>query len=478
LRRTFVVGIFAALATLVPAAAATPAPYSPPAPPPPGPLIVDRTGWAGHGQLAFVSRSRLYTLSASGHLAALSGPPSTGYDSNPEWSPDGKWLAFFHTGPAFGFDVPTPSLWLVAASSSVAHRVTARPVVEFHWSPTADTLAYLSGPRSASGGSLWEVHPGGTTSTRVTTYVESLLWSPSGRQVAVLHQTWTKRVSRTSIEVLPVDGGPGATWWHTSSVECVTLASYDPTGRMIAAWADPCSDSADGDPLELFSDGRPPVTVGQSLIDMSSLAWSSDGELAVVSPGDRTIWANGKDIELCEVAPLACRRLTIPRGSVALGPAWTTSGTLYFVLASGSGPFSANGNASYSPGWIERWQNSHAGWTLPAGATAPRGSSPPLGNVLAYDTAARGGSLVFIRDDSLWLLSRPGIAPIRVAGPLLASAAPSGYYGLVDWTALISWSEANEPSEVASQASRVLPSELEQIPNPPNYPMTNSQPPW
>jgi hypothetical protein len=188
------------------------------------------------------------------------------------------------------------------------------------------------------------------------------------------------------------------------------LASYEPHGQVIAAWADGCDDNADGDPLELFSDGRPPVTVGQSLIDMSSLAWSSDWELAVVSPGDRTIWADGKDIELCEIAPLACHRLAIPAGSVALGPAWTTSGTLYFVLASRSGPFSANGNAFYSPGWIERWQNSHAGWTLPEGATAPRGSSPPLGNVLAYDAADRGDSPVFVRDDSLWLLSRPGIA--------------------------------------------------------------------
>jgi dipeptidyl aminopeptidase/acylaminoacyl peptidase len=478
LTSTVVVGVFAAAATLVPAASATPAPYSPPAPPPAGALTVDRTGWAGHGELAFVSRSRLYTLSASGHLAAVSGPPSSGYDSNPEWSPDGEWLAFFHTGPASGFDVRSPSLWLVAASSGVAHRVTARPIVEFHWSPTAETLAYLSGTRSASAGSLWQSHPGGTTSTLVATNVQWFLWSPSGRQVAVLHQTWDRRASHTSIEVVPADGGPGVTWWQTSSVECVTLASYDPTGRVIAAWADRCSDSADGDPLELFSDGRPPVTVGQSLIDMSSLAWSSDGELAVVSPGDRTIWANGKDIELCEVTPLACHRLAIPAGRVALGPAWTTSGTLYFVLASASGPFSANGNAFYSPGWIERWQGSHAGWTLPEGAAAPRGSSPPLGNVLAYDAADRGGSLVFVRDDSLWLLSHPGIAPIRVAGPLLASTAPSGYYGLVDWTALFSWSEANGPSEVQSQASLVLSSELEEIPNPPNYPMTQSQVPW
>ena len=460
--------VIAAAATLAVAPPATAGPYSPPAPPPPGALTVAGTGWAGHGELAFVSRSRLYTLSASGQLGAISGPPSSGYDSNPEWSADGRWLAFFHTGPASGFDVPNPSLWLVAASSTRAHRVSARPVEELHWSPTADTLAYVSGPGSGYAGSLWLAHPGGGTDTALATDVESFLWSPSGRQVAVLRQSWTRRAFRASIEVLPADGGPGTTWWRASSAECVTLASYDPTGAVVAGWADVgCVDNADGEPLELFSDGRSPVGVGTSLIDMSSLAWSPGGELAVVSPGDRTIWADGKDIELCGTAPAACHRLAVPAATVALAPAWAASGALYFVSASGSGPFSANGGAFYSPGWVARWQSTHAGWSPPPGATAPRTLSPSLGNVLAFDPASRGAALVFVRDDSVWLVSEPGASPSRVAGPLLASTAPSGYYGLVDWTALVSWSEAAEPSEVQSQASAAMPSELEQVPNPP-----------
>jgi hypothetical protein len=302
----------------------------------------------------------------------------------------------------------------------------------------------------------------------LATDVESFLWSPSGDRVAVVHQSWTRRAFRASIAVLPADGGPATTWWRASSVECVTLASYDPTGAAIAGWADQgCDDNADGAPLQLFSDSRPPVTVATSLIDMSSLAWSPDGELAVVSPGDRTIWANGKDIELCQVGPGSCHRLPVPVGTVALAPAWAASGALYFVSASGSGPFSANGNAFYSPGWIGRWQSTHSAWSLLPGATAPRALSPSLGNVLAFDPAAKGAALLFVRDDSVWLVPQPGARPVRVAGPLLATTAPSGYYGLVDWTALFSWSEASEPSEVQSQASAEMASELEQVPGPP-----------
>jgi dipeptidyl aminopeptidase/acylaminoacyl peptidase len=418
-----------------------------------------------------VSRSRLYTLSGAGHLVEIGGPASSsGFDSNPEWSSDGKWLAFFHTGPADGFDVPHPSLWLAASGSDVAHEVTTRPVDEFHWSPTGDTLAYLSSTGSVS---LRSAPQAGsevrTSAVRVATNVGSFLWSPSGRGVAVVRQSGTGRAFRTSLEVVPDNGGPGTTWWQASGTECVTLASYDPTGTAIAAWADNgCDDNADGEPLELFSAGRSPVTVATSLIDMSSLDWAPDGdELAVVSPGDRTVWANGKDIEICKVAPLACHRLAIPNGTVALDPAWSASGTLYFVLASASGAFSDEGRAFYSPGWVAQWQGTHRAWALRPDTTVPRAASPSLGKVLTFDAAAKSDALLFVRDDSIYLLPHPGVVPIRVAGPLLANPAPSGYYGLMDWAALFSWSDANEPSEVPSQASAELPAELEQVPGGP-----------
>jgi hypothetical protein len=73
-----------------------------------------------------------------------------------------------------------------------------------------------------------------------------------------------------------------------------------------------------------------------------------------------------------------------------------------------------------------------------------------------------------VRDDALWLLQVGSSSPVRIAGPLLESPAPSGYYGEMDWTALFSWSHAPGPSEVASQASVTLPLELEAVPNPPS----------
>jgi hypothetical protein len=73
--------------------------------------------------------------------------------------------------------------------------------------------------------------------------------------------------------------------------------------------------------------------------------------------------------------------------------------------------------------------------------------------------------MLLVRDDALWLLQAGASTPVHIAGPLLNSAAPSGYYGEMDWTALFAWSAAPGPSEVASQAGAALPDELETIPN-------------
>ncbi len=132
-----------------PVSVATPAsvtPPGPPDPPSPGPLSVNGSAWAGHGDLAFVSRGQLEVLSNTGSLTTITGPTDGGFDSNPAWSTDSQWLAFLYTGPANGFDVPAPSLWLVKAGSSQAEEVANTAVGMFAWSPVASVLAYTVAP--------------------------------------------------------------------------------------------------------------------------------------------------------------------------------------------------------------------------------------------------------------------------------------------------------------------------------------------
>ena len=107
-------------------------------PPPPGPLTVDGTAWQGHGDLAFVSEGQLEVLGNNGTLTAITGPTG-GTDTNPSWSPGGRWLAFLSTGPPTGFSVPAPTLWVVQVGHSVAQEVTSSGIGQFAWSPAVAT---------------------------------------------------------------------------------------------------------------------------------------------------------------------------------------------------------------------------------------------------------------------------------------------------------------------------------------------------
>ncbi len=290
-------------------------------------------------------------MGPSGQLSKVTGLPATGFDANPAWSPDGKWLAFLHTGPASGWDVPSPTLWVVPPGSSVARPATSTPVSSFHWSPTQDVLAYVTASDNATGGELWrEPFTSGGTPTALLTGVGSFLWSPSGRSIAVVSETSTRDAA---IEVMPASGGVTATWWHSAAPQCVTLGAWSPATEEIAAWFDQgCDDDADGAPLDLVAPGNRLEQVATTLVDMFSVSWSPDGhQLAVVAPGDRSIWGGHKDVEVCRLPTVTCRNVAIPAGDVGLQPAWSGDGTLYFVTASGSGPFGGTGGAYWSPGW-------------------------------------------------------------------------------------------------------------------------------
>jgi hypothetical protein len=54
--------------------------------------------------------------------------------------------------------------------------------------------------------------------------------------------------------------------------------------------------------------------------------------------------------------------------------------------------------------------------------------------------SADSKSLLFVRDDALYLIPRIGALPVEVAGPLLRPRAWGGYYGELDWTSQFAWS--------------------------------------
>lgn len=420
-------------------------PGAPPNPPAPGPLAVDAAAWRGHGDLAFVSRSRLFVLDDAGAVVTINGPPGGGVDSAPAWSADGTWLAFEHTSaaPGQGSGVNS-SLWLVHAGSKVATEVAAAEVAQFQWAPVgAPTLAFETDTPTGLVDTLWLERPlTPAVPVRGLRVVDGgFAWSPDGRHIAVVTGHYGQADGPGPLwvlQVVPTSGGSPTTWF-SSTQNSIDVASWWPDGGGLLFWIDPgASEAADGLTLDAQAAGGQPHALAETLLNSSWLAWSPDGRtLAVVAGGSRSIWGGAKHVETCAVAVDTCTDVDTPPGTVTLSPAWSPHGVLGFIDGTATGPFASDGLAFYSEGWIARWTATNELWTQAPGHPAQRASATP--GIVAVQWDRSGSDVLTVRDDSLWLGPVGTASSARVAGPLFASAAPSGYYGQVDWTTQFSW---------------------------------------
>ena len=366
----------ATVSTLPPAIPSSAIPPGPSDPPPTGPLSVDGSAWAGHGSLAFVSSGK---LSDTGSLTKIAGPSDGGFDSNPAWSPDGQWLAFLHTGPPDGFDVPAPTLWLVEAGSSQAEEVTASGVGMFAWSPVASVLAYAEAPGDDpvdGPEDLWIDDPGSPPSSVPVGMgfgVGAIAWSPDGSELAFDDSIFGHPTTATSPGTLPL-GRVGtvalasgrATIAYQLVESGIELAGWWPRGGGLLFWEDTgFSGSEEEDGLTLYSlefGGQQPVALTTSLVGSAWLAPQTGGDtIAVVAGKERSIWTAGRDVDLCTFPAATCQAEPIPAGTVGLAPSWSASGAVVFSVAPATGPFGPTGDAYYSPGWMAQWDASNGG---------------------------------------------------------------------------------------------------------------------
>lgn len=111
--------------------------------------------------------------------------------SAPQWSPDGKEIAYVLTKADLGRSVYDSDVWLIDAAGTNDRRLTfasgmdARP----RWSPDGARIAFLSdrGGRNA----IWLLDPHGGEARPLTsepTPVRAFEWSPDGKQIAFTRQ--------------------------------------------------------------------------------------------------------------------------------------------------------------------------------------------------------------------------------------------------------------------------------------------------
>jgi dipeptidyl aminopeptidase/acylaminoacyl peptidase len=274
-----------------------------------------------------------------------------------------------------------------------------------------------------------------------TSWLYDGAWSPDGRRIAVAEIG--QKVSR--IVVYPATGGRGQVWLRRTARQ--QLNDMNGAIVQIAGWwrnlgigfwvfGNGMVHNNDAAPLDLVgAPGAEPITLGRTLSDgqTDELAANARGNVAIVAGGWRDAWA-GKHVELCTSAGAACAVLPHPSKSVTVDPAWSPDGT---TLAYGVAPSVRSG--PWSQGNLSRWFTAHRVF-LYDGATKKVRQLTVAHGATAITWSRDGKSLLYVRDDALWLLSSLGGTPTRVAAPLFSPGRWPQYYAQVPWAQQFAWS--------------------------------------
>lgn len=156
---------------------------------------------------------QLFTLSLRGPAApAAQLTASEQPITDPQWSPDGRRLAYVRDG----------EIWVVEADGSRMTRVVAKPGGgrDPRWSPDGKRLAFISRRRGWS--QVWLIDapvprrgrpqrdpkvPEATALTKPGVDVESVAWSPDGSQLAIVAQQQPDDLETSQIALVDVTTG-------------------------------------------------------------------------------------------------------------------------------------------------------------------------------------------------------------------------------------------------------------------------------
>lgn len=387
--------------------------------------VVNGHAFSRRGQLAFVSRRALYVLDGRTEKLVRVAPAKEQPDA-PVFSPDGRWLAF---GLSHG------RIGIARANGTAPSVLTARGYPR--WLPNGRLLA---------GRTIYRIAQS-TTAIRVGRVPSGLVgWARDGSSYAFVVDRFVRQKDGSfhGVELLNVAktlDGAQTTWYRVPTRFTPSSGYTSPAiGQVVVLphrqgllfWLDPdhsASLAADG--LALYELARPgarprkvAVTVG------SAVSLGGNSGFAVGAGGDRYAWRT-KHAVACSTGS-SCATVPAPTGHLSLDPAWSPDGsTLAYVAAR------AGRSSNFFQQTIRRWYDTRQLWLLAKGS---RPRVVPESTGAAAPTWSRDGrSVLFVANDSLWLLPHLNAHPIRIAGPLFRPSFWPSYYGQVDWIDQFAW---------------------------------------
>jgi TolB protein len=133
-----------------------------------------------------------------GGIAQLTDHPGT--DAYPDWSPDGKTIAFVSDRDGL------PHIYLMNWDGTNQRRLTKSEMVELQpdWSPDGSMIVFFSGDDTKT--NLYIINSNGTNVRQLTeqedNYNENPVWSPDGTMIAF----WSNRTGNKEIYSIKIDG--------------------------------------------------------------------------------------------------------------------------------------------------------------------------------------------------------------------------------------------------------------------------------
>lgn len=203
------------------------------------------------------------------------------YEVDPEWSPDGKWIAFFDNG-----------IWVLSLEDGGKRQIVEgwrpnRP----SWSPDGQVGYLLNGD-------IWSVPRTGGMSSQVSEghkYVD-FAWSPDGDRIAVVEvHDASQALPWTSLGMLTPADGQLTTLTDESLGGEPSSISWSPDGARLVfdnggLWTIPAEG---GTPIKIVSSGCCPAWSPTS--NTIAFAALPDGGISVVSPdGSRLVVFSGR----------------------------------------------------------------------------------------------------------------------------------------------------------------------------------------
>jgi dipeptidyl aminopeptidase/acylaminoacyl peptidase len=387
--------------------------------------FADLRAFAQEGELAFISRGRLWVLDGtSGRLTAVSRPGQTA--SDPQFSPNGRWLAYDTDG----------RVWLAHADGSSPRLVPS------------DALYWLPGNRLVAGGLTWTIAPSGALQPSGSAPAGLAAWAADGTRYAFTSRHFTVNPARSSSGSEQLDGsrtiGGKRTEWYRNTVSFTPRSGINgglfdglvvlPGDQGILFKFDPDGSAdllEDGVPLyELKAPGTRPVDLGITV--GLPISFGADGTFAITRGRNRYAWLT-KSVAICSATAAHCSPAPTPKGVLSFDPAFSPSGgTLAFVEA----PSSRAGNIGQAT--VRSWYATHSLWLLESGSSTPR-RVPGTGGAASPAWSADGRSLLYVSNDALWLLPTTSGRPIRIVAPLFRRDDWNSFFGEIDWADQFAW---------------------------------------